>query len=333
MAEFQEALALEPDRAEIPARIAQLYSFKMQSGGEIARLIPEVELWALRAIELDSGSVLGWGSLYNAERYRVRPNHRKLLETAFRASRRSEHRNSNPQSVSFYSVLLGLEGYRYQLQFDPLNSWYQVNAAVNSSMLGRHDESLELVDEALQIDLDFMGAKVLKPRFLIRLDRFEEARGLIADLPPMPDAYQAFVAQLEFLEVLATGDANAVRENLPPQIAMLLHSEIPFTFRWPYMAPSTIQDLATNGYVEESLDVMSQLHEAGFGDPPYDWLRLSPMFDPIRDDPRFQAVEAHAKENFDLMLEQLDRARESGDWPAELEQARVDLIEQLEPAA
>ena len=76
MAEFQEALAAEPDRAEIPARIAKLYSLKMQSGGEIASLIPEVELWAFRAIELDSNSSRAWGSLYDAERYRVRPNHR-----------------------------------------------------------------------------------------------------------------------------------------------------------------------------------------------------------------------------------------------------------------
>ena len=301
----------------------------MQSGGEIASLIPEVELWALRAIELDSDSSLAWTSLYNAERYRVRPNHQKLLETAFRASRRTGHRDQNAQEVSFYSVILGLEAYRYQLQFDPLNSWLQVNAAVNSSMLGRHDDSLELVDEALQIDLDFVGAKLVKPRYLIRLDRFEEARGLIADLPPMPDAYQVFVTQGEFFMVLATGDANTVREGLPTQTAILLNPELPFTFRWPYMVPPIIEALAANGYVEEALDVMSQLHGEGMGDPPYDWLRLSPLFDPIREDPRFQAVEAHAKENFDLMLEHVDRAREDGDWPAELEQARVDLMEQL----
>ena len=116
--------------------------------------------------------------------------------------------------------------------------------------------------------------------------------------------------------VLATGDANAVREGLPTQMAILLDPELAFTIRWPDLAPPIIEALATNGYVEEALDVMSQLHEAGLGDPPYDWLRLSPLFDPIREDPRFQAVEAHAKENFDLMLEHLDRAREDGNWPA-----------------
>ena len=145
----------------------------------------------------------------------------------------------------------------------------------------------------------------------------------------MPDAYRVFVAQSEFFMVLATGDANTVREGLATQMAILLSPETPFTFRWPYMVPLVIEALAANGYVEEALDVMSQLHEAGLGDPPYDWLRLSPLFDPIREDPRFQAVEAHAKENFDLMLEHLDRFREDGNWPAELEQARVDLMEQL----
>jgi serine/threonine protein kinase len=329
MAEFQDAFALEPDRAEIPARIAALYAQKMQSGGEIARLIPEVELWALRAMELDSDSSLAWNALYNAERYRLRPNHRKLLETAFRSFRLTSHEIPNPQAISFYSVHLGLEGYRYGLQLYPLSPFGHVNPAVNLSMLGRHDESLELVDEALRIDLDFTIAKAYRASFLVRLDRFEEARGLIADLPPMPDVFQVVVTQTEFFMVLATGDANAVREGLPTQIAILLNPELAFTFRWPYLVPPFIEALAANGYVEEALDVMSQLHEAGLGDPPYDWLRLSPLFDPIREDPRFQAVEAHAKENFDLMLEHLDRFREDGNWPAELEQARLDLLEQL----
>ena len=329
MEAFQEALAVEPDRAVIPAEIATLYVLKMQSGGEIARLIPEVELWALRAIELDSDSSLAWNSLYNAERYRVRPNHRKLVESAFRASGRRKDPGYDPQVVSFYSVVLGLEGYRYELQLQQLNSWWYVNAAFNLSMLSRHDEGLELVDEALKIDLDFVGGLLQKASLLARLGRFEEARERIADLPPIPDAYQVVVTQIEFFMVLATGDANAVREGLPTQIAILLHPEIPFTFRWPYMVPPIIEALAANGYVEEALDVMSQFHEAGLGDPPYDWLRLSLLFDPIREDPRFQAVEAHAKENFDLMLEHLDRARDSSPLPAELEQARVDLMEQL----
>ena len=329
MEAFQEALALEPDRAEIPADIAFLFTTKMQSGGEIARLIPEVELWALRAIELDSDYSRAWSALYHAERYRVRPNHRKLLETAFRASGRRENPYYDPQVVSFYSVVLGLEGYRHRVQLDQLNTWAYVSAAIDLSMLGRHDESLELVDEALKINPNFVYALLQKASSLARLGRFEEARERIADLPPMPDAYQVFVTQSEFFTVLATGDANAVREGLHTQIATLFRLEIPFTFRWPYMVPPIIEALATNGYVEEGLDLISQLHEAGLGDPPYDWLRLSPLFDPIRDDPRFQAVEAHAKENFDLMLEHLDRAREDGDWPAELEQARVDLMEQL----
>ncbi len=122
-------------------------------------------------------------------------------------------------------------------------------------MLGRHEESLELVDEALQIDLDFTYAKLNKASLLVRLDRFQEARGLLADLPPMPDAYQVFVTQIEFFMVLATGDRNAVREDLPTQIAILLNPEIPFTFRWPYMVPPIIEALAANGYVEEALDV------------------------------------------------------------------------------
>ena len=110
MEAFQEALALEPERAEIPAEIAHLYALKMQSGGEIARLIPEVELWALRAIDLDSDTSQAWDSLYDAERYRLRPNHRKLLETTFRASRLAE-RDSTP-SPQAHIVLLGPPGPR-----------------------------------------------------------------------------------------------------------------------------------------------------------------------------------------------------------------------------
>ncbi len=125
MEAFQEALALEPERAEIPAEIAHLYALKMQSGGEIARLIPEVELWALRAIDLDSDTSQAWDSLYDGERYRLRPNHRKLLETTFRASRLAERDSTpSPQAISFYSVLLGLEGYRHGLQLYPLSAFW-----------------------------------------------------------------------------------------------------------------------------------------------------------------------------------------------------------------
>ncbi len=327
---YKEAFALAPERPEAPARIAVLYAIRMQSGGDPASLIPEVEIWALRAIEIDSTFGPAWRALFVSEQYRPRPNQRKLLEYSFRAS---EHVTGgyvsgfDSQNMSFFSVILGVEGYLYGI--DPRSTWGNVNASINLSMLGRYEEALGLVEDALMFNPKFLGAILSKTILLVSLGRVEEARELAETWPPLPGPYAIFSTQFDLVVALETGDADALGKSLHDLQAWLLNPEISSFFRWPYMAPPTIADLARHGHTEEALELMSQIHEAGLGAPPYDWLRLDQIFDPMRDDPRFRAVEAQAKENFDLMMEYLERARESRPLPPKIEQARVDLIEQL----
>jgi len=327
---YREAFALAPDRPEAPTRIAQLYALRMNSGGDPAKLLPEIEIWALRAIEADSTYGEAWRVLFDAERYRPKANQRKLLEYSFRASEHTPGPSVfDPQNMSSFSAILGLEGYQFMLESSALSGFGYVNPSLNLWMLGRYEEALGLVEDALMANPNFLAGILYKPIFLASLGRVHEAQELAEQWPPLPGIYQVLETQLDLVVALQTNDVETVTTSLESLRTVLLDPTIAYTFRWPYLAPPTIGDLARHGYTEEALELMSQIHQAGFGVPPYDWLRLDPVFDPMRDDPPYQAVEAEAKENFDLMLEYLDQARADRPLPPSLEEVRVDLLAQL----
>jgi len=328
LAEYQEALGLDSDNAAVPAEIARLYTQGMMKGAGISSLMPEAERWSARAVELDPGSNLVSTMLWDLERTRAQPHHREILEAEVR-SRERFGIAVDPYTLAFYSFILGDEAYRHALEVDPNYHWGFINRAVILVALGRGEEALGLIDEVLLLEPGSPAAQRTKARILIRLGRFDEARDVIGASASELPAPQAEMRQIELEMALEIGEPGRVAESLPIQQTELLDTELPFTIRWRYRAPALIESLARNGYAEEALDLMSQMHEAGLGEPPYDWLHLSPLFDPMRDDPRFEAVEAQARENFTLMLEYLDRDHEDKPLPTEIEQVRLRLIEQL----
>lgn len=86
--------------------------------------------------------------------------------------------------------------------------------------------------------------------------------------------------------------------------------------------------LISHGKRDEALHVLTGMTELG-DVPIYDWLRLEPQVATLRDDARFQAIEARSRVRFDEMREILAEARTRGELPAYLQTPLAELVRKL----
>jgi TolB-like protein/tetratricopeptide (TPR) repeat protein len=74
---------------------------------------------------------------------------------------------------------------------------------------------------------------------------------------------------------------------------------------------------AVDERVDEAIEALQEIYELGFRDHAY--LVYMPLFDSIRDDPRFSELLLNMRTDTAMMRERVDAARETGDWESIIE--------------
>ena len=86
--------------------------------------------------------------------------------------------------------------------------------------------------------------------------------------------------------------------------------------------------LMAHGHRDAALQMLTGMTEVG-DTPSYSWLMLNSGFNPLRNDPSFQNVVAHARPKFDETLKTLEEMQTRNELPKYLATPLSDLIKKL----
>src|SRR5262245_867732 len=166
LAAHQEALQIDPRSAAAAAGIAYLQIFRMQGGEPPERVLPELDLWAQRAIDFDPQFALGWASLAVAEVWRPKPDSTRQLEYGFRAASLGETCGACQlalmEGTQPFSQVLTHHAAQQDADLDPMAAYGHINSAVALTALGRGDEASAAMARAIAIEPDARWVIVLK---------------------------------------------------------------------------------------------------------------------------------------------------------------------------
>ncbi len=317
---FQQALALDPKRADAAAAIGTLYSFRQQFG--FPHPLPNIEAWARKALEIDprNGRACGLTAL----RYLNEENPLAALSLMLRgtslAPRDAWLHNNLGNALAWRSMHLALQAYLAGSRLDPLYQAPSWHAAHYSGLLRSPEQGLAILDRLLDFEPDMPVALWFKALQLVLLGRSEEASTLASRLEPMVTAGRfdsPRVHQLRELILVQSGNETEWRAAMNRLLVLegkMLHEH----------KELLAMLLAARGETAAALEVLE--HMAAHG--PfllYDWLMLYPPFRVLRGDPRFDRITEAAKPDFEELLTTLDAARAQGEFPAYLETPLADL--------
>ena len=331
LAAFEEALRLNPRRADAAAQIATLHARRTGNGlAPAAATRPDVELWAHRAIDVDPHSAEAWAALASAERDSQQPNYRKMLEYALRGGHHAGPGENMLASVlSFGCYRLGLELQLKAGRENPLYFWPPAWAGLALLPLDRSPEGLKIVDEALALEEQAHGLRIARPMLLIDLGRLDDAHSAVEALSALPGGQPVHLALRPLLAWRrGEGRATAVSAVLQP---LLRDPRVNATARWQMFGTPFASILARHGAPEVALDLLETLVDSGWGAPAYDWLALGPEFRVLRVDPRYRKLLVHSRSQFEEMMQALGAAEGRGELPAALatplERLRAELAD------
>jgi len=178
-ASFQHALESDPKLARAAAEMALLYQFRFEAGAPPADIIPQMELWGHKAIEIDPKSDRAWAALGVLEQIRPQPSPHNALTYALRSvalgPRDTWSHNGLGIAMNQYSNVLAIAACREAARLDPLYLYPPLNVAEGLANLGRAGEALPPVEGVLRLEPDMPWAIALKASILIDLGRTQEA--------------------------------------------------------------------------------------------------------------------------------------------------------------
>jgi len=334
---YGEGLGLDPSRADAAAGIASLHQARLFTGASPAEVLPDAELWARRALDLDPCSSKAWGVLSHVTAVRDPLNYGAQLEYGLKAAafgpREARAHAEIAMSLARNSWQLALAAAREASRLDPLVIEGPVYEAACLGALGRETEALTRCDTALAIEPDMLLARLTKALMLAYLGRVDESSALLASLEPMVAAQQlhpswhAVVQQyIAFNRAAQAGDTEAME---PPALflARMARGEEPFP-RWTGITQAVSWVFAQYGRREEAVQIMTARRHSGYIDP-YDHLVLNPHMAVLRGDPRIEEQVVVARERFLEMAAVLNRARERNEVPPYLVAALDELSRRL----
>jgi TolB-like protein len=321
-ASLQHALELDPRLARAAAEMAWLFEFRVESGARPGEMVPQMESWARKAVEIDPASVRGWAALSVLEELRPRPDVRKSLAYALRSAalgpRDTWAHNTMFSALFQYSGILAITAARESWRLDPLYLYPAINVAGTLGGLGRAEEALPLVEEVLRLEPGMPLAVAHKALFLIELGRTQEAAEIVKQV-------EALVAQgrlqsgFHFLRDGLTLDTPASLDRMVNWARdPSLSTDYLGVHRW----------LIQHGRIRDLVEILDRRTREG--SIPYDYLRLAPWLEALRGEPRFQPILKRAHRQFEDMLAVLDEARARGEIPAYMEKPLADLRQQMQ---
>jgi len=332
---LKRALELDPSFADAAGKISQLYVTQIQAGYPLEQVLPEIESWARRALELNPRTGTAWGAFCDAEMHRPRSSARKVVEYSLRAATLSpnDYLTQNQLNMTFLhgkSVVLSAEAALEVSRRNPLWHYPRLNGAVYLWALGRVEEALDLVEEVLRFEPDMPHALWEKPLFLLDLGRTAEAAELLKRLEALAAEHRVadlWVLLLRHGLALAQGNAEVAQLTLQPLLQILHSPQMPHHYRLN-VGGVTLHSLARCRQYESVLDILSPPQETNLVFP-YDWLLLGPHFSPMHSEPRFQQALARSRAGFEETLSIINEARTRGEFPSFLGKPLADLLARL----
>jgi TolB-like protein/class 3 adenylate cyclase/Tfp pilus assembly protein PilF len=249
---------------------------------------PEAKKAALKALEIDSNLAEAHASLGFA-----RMNYDWDWAAAERELKRAIEINPNYATArSWYAFLLTVMG-RFEeathvrkkaLELDPLSPVINADVGLTLYFARRYDEAIEQFNKTLEIDPTFALAYIPLGGAYVQKKMYKEAI----------DAYQKFTIGLAYahlshpIPIAALGHVYAVSGRTDDALTMreLLENK---TGEYEYVAPYWMGVLSIGlGKKEQALNWLEKAYEGRDGSMVL--LKVDPVFDGIRSDPRFTAL-------------------------------------------
>ena len=282
---FEAAVAVDPDSALAHAGLADAYVLLVDYGLlHPTKGVPKVRAAATRAIELDPTLADAYPSLavirahWDREWQDAEDLYRKAI--GLNPGCATAH---HWLATDFLAVVGRLDEGELELeialQLDPLSSIIHEGRASFSIWRRQYDEAVRRYCEIREFDPTFYKAYTglgrvyaLQGKYTDALAMLEKGRALAGDVPNILGAMGEIFA--------LSGDAASARGILAQLTARALDSYVPST--------CFARVHSGLGEVERALDWLEKGCEQR--ELPMAMLKVHPVYDPLRDEPRFQAV-------------------------------------------
>jgi TolB-like protein/Tfp pilus assembly protein PilF/predicted Ser/Thr protein kinase len=280
---FESALEKDPNFALAHAGIAMVWMGRQQQGlAPASETTPKATAAAAKALELDSTL---------AEVHYALAGIRVWMHWDWKGGEaeflRAIELNPNyPDPRAYYSHLLNILGRPKEamlqidraLELDPLNALFQAIHGMDLMYARRYDDAIVLLRNTLKTS----------PHDLVALSTLRSAYHMKQMYKEALEVWKASYAAREdheAEEALARGFAEGGYRGALQRVAETLVARS----RTTYVSPWQIGTLYTRaGKNDEALDWLEKAYQAHDQNTPY--LSVDPIFDTLRDDPRFQAL-------------------------------------------
>lgn len=336
LAAFQRALELAPGLADAAGEIAMLYVYRFESGTmSVRETIPAIERWATRALAISPCSVRGLSALCAGELQRPVQSTRRMVEYGLKAASCGPADGRAQFFLGYGADAAGLTSvaiaaYLDAHRLDPLYVYAPYIVAISLRGLGRPEEALRLIDQALTTEPDMPFLLLERVVTLVDLGRLAEAETILEPLEARAQKdpmLRMFTPMVRSALSLAAGNRSAADAALT-QVFSLIRSEqgtgLLLGYAYAYVAPA----LARQGRVTEAVDILQRAAAVGAA-VPYEFLMRNRDLASVRGDPRFPGILARSKVQFDEARGLLEQARARGELPAYLHKPLDELAKLL----
>ena len=280
--QFQQSIAKDPGYARSYAGLADTYALMAEYYlGPPDELIPKARAATLKALSLDEQSAEGHASLAL-----IAQNYDWDWQTAEKEFRRAIELDPNyATGHHWYAEHLAFQGrfaeafaeMQRALQLDPLSLIMKTDRAVFLYYARQYDRSIEQFREVLEMDPDFVRAHMIVFPIL-QSGRSDEA---LAELEDWKKSRYGFWGSLLEAQVFGSTNRTAQAKRALEDLEQAAQRERvdPLVLAEGYLA------LKDYDRTVEYLNQAVAKHSPGLPS-----LKVDPIYDPLRSDPRFQAI-------------------------------------------
>ncbi|HSE43347.1 MAG TPA: protein kinase [Acidobacteriota bacterium] len=338
--DLQQALKIDPTNARAAAAIARLYSAKIESGSPLREVLPKIDEWAYKALNLDYRCGEAWQILSVAEEWRPSGDKQKRLEYALKAATYASHSGYShhvlASALAPTSFVLSIHASDEGIQQEPMYLNGLLFSAGILSREGRVKEGLQRIDRVLNAEPQMPVAHLMKVLLLLRDHQFQEAEKRMSLLDTMVAEHKlhpgwvTFARDwLDFEKGTGTGNKDVASTALTRLVQQMRGEAPPFP-RWQLVTGNVLTLQARNDSVPATIETLSNRASKGIFEP-YDWLLLNPDMEAVRRDSQFKEITERSKAEFDAMMKVLQEARTRKELPAYLEKSMKEVGAGLRP--